>query len=220
MAGLFSNEKYSLYLQKVGLMYKKPEIKASVEVILSIFTITILIFAAIRPTLINIASLQKKITDQEVVNKKADNKIAQLLNAQKQLTTFSRDLFLFDAAIPDDYTYSDSARRLEFIARKNNLVIDSLSFSGITLYGQGKINGEWANKIAKPTTSNSLLDKIAFSVSGKPASVIEFLKEVETMDRLVQLDSVTFTKQVGLSNVEDRLKAAGQMTFYFYSESI
>jgi len=68
MASILNNEKYSLYFQKVSLMYKRPEIRASLEVILSVFTITILIFAAIRPTLTNIVSLQKKIEDQEVIN--------------------------------------------------------------------------------------------------------------------------------------------------------
>ena len=218
MAGLLTNENYSLYFQRVGLLYKRPEIRASLEVILSVFTVAILVFAAIRPTLTNIVSLQKKITDQEMTNKKADNKITQLLNAQNQLNIFRSSLGLFDAAVPDIFSYTDSAKRLEYLAKKNNLTIDTLSFPGITLLSGGKVGGEWATKIVKPTANNTLLDQVSFSVNGKPQDVIIFLGEIENMDRLVELSSVDLSKQVGFGKMTDTLKATGQMTFYFYSE--
>jgi hypothetical protein len=219
MAGLLSNEKYVQYFQKVNLLYKRPEIRASLEVILSVFTVTILVFAAIRPTITNIVSLQKKITDQEIVNKKADNKITQLINAQKQLDAFRGSLRLFDAAVPDVFSYVDGGKRLEYLARKNYLTIDSMGFAGVTLLGGKKITGEWAGKIALPNASNGLVDPITFSVSGKPQNVITFLQEVETMDRLVMINSVSLSKQIGLSKMEDTLKASGQMTIYFYAET-
>lgn len=218
MAGILSNEQYSLYFQKVGLLYKRPKIRASLEIILSVFTVTILVFAAIRPTLVNIVSLQKKIGDQETVNKKADNKVTQLLNAQNQLNTFRSSLPLFDAAVPDIFSYTDSSKRLEYVAKKNNLNIESMSFSGITLLNGGKVGGDWDTKIAKPTANNTLLDQVTFSVSGKPQEVITFLREIENMDRLVELNSVTLTKQIGLGQTESILKATGQITFYFYTE--
>ena len=108
---LINNEKYSLLYQRINLIYQKPEIKASLEVILSVFTVTVLIFAAIRPTLTNIASLQKKIEDLNTFNIKADNKIAQVFNAQTQLNTYRDKLRLFDEAVPDNFSYYDMAGR-------------------------------------------------------------------------------------------------------------
>jgi len=218
MAGLLSDEKYSHYFQKVGLLYKRPEIRASLEVILSVFTVTVLVFAAIRPTITNIVSLQKKIADQEVVNKKADNKITQLFNAQKQLSAYSNDLMLFNAAVPDTYSYVDSAKRIEYLAKINSLTVETLNFSGIALLTGGKIAGDWAEKISKPTADNTELDRVIFSVSGKPQNIINFLKEVEKMDRLAGIENVSLTKQVGLEKTEDVLRATGQITFYFYAE--
>ena len=215
---LISNEKYALYFQKVGLLYKRPEIKASLEVILSVFTITILIFAAIRPTLTNIVSLQKKITDQEAVNKKADNKIAQLLSAEKQLKEFGSSLVLFDNAVPDNFSYSDSAKRLEYIAKINSLNIDSLNFSGSSLLSGKKLTADWSSKIALPGTDNLILDQVAFSVIGKPADVLNYLRQIENMDRLVVLNNVSLAKQIGVSKMEDTLRATGKVSFYFYFE--
>lgn len=215
---LISNEKYSLYFQKVGLLYKRPEIKASLEVILSVFTITILIFAAIRPTLTNIVSLQKKITDQELVNKKADKKIAQLIAAQNQLNEFGSSLVLFDNAVPDKFSYGDSAKRLEYIARTNNLNVDSMNFSGSVLLSGGKIAADWGTKIAKPGADNIINDQVNFAVNGKPADVLNFLREIENMDRLVVLNNVSLVKQPGVNKGEDTLRVTGQVSFYFYFE--
>ena len=219
MANLLSNEKYSLYFQKVSLMYKRPEIRASLEVILSVFTVTILVFAAIRPTLTNIVSLQKKIEDQTVIGKKADNKIAQLLSAQTQLNTFRGSLILFDEAVPDEFSYSDSVKRLEYVAKKNNLELETVTFPGYTVFSGGKATGEWSAKLMKPS-ANILSEQLSFNVTGKPQDVIAFLKEIENMDRLVSLSSVSLTKQFGLSRTEDLLKATGQMIFYFYSQQL
>lgn len=218
MAGLLSNEKYSLYFQKVGLLYRRPEIKASLEIILSVFTVTILIFVAIRPTLTNIVQLQKKISDQELVNKKADNKIVQLFNAQNQLNTFGISLKLFDAAVPDTFSYVDSAKRIEYLARLNGLTVDSMAFPGYALLRGATVNDAWAANIIKPSGANTLLDKVSFAVNGKPDEVITFLRQIENMDRLATLDNVSLTKQVGLNKTADSLKASGQVTFYFYTD--
>lgn len=220
MTSLLANERYSLYIKKVSLVYKRPEIKASIEIILSVFTILILIFVAIRPTLTNIASLQKKIEDLEVINKKADNKISQLLAAEKQLKSFRSSLSLFDRAVPDLFSYSDSAKRVEYLARKNNLKIESVAFGGLILAGNKKIKYDWAEKIIQPTAENTLLDTVSFSLYGKPTNVIMFLREIENMDRLAILQNVSLNKQIGRSREEDTLRATGQVTFYFYSQKL
>jgi hypothetical protein len=169
--------------------------------------------------LINIVSLQKKITDQEVTNKKADNKIAQLFSAQNQINTFGNNLKLFDQAVPDGFSYTDSAKRFEYVAKKNNLKIDSLSFAGFTLQTGGPIAGDWASKITKLSANNTLPNQIYFSVNGKPQNVISFLKEIENIDRLTMLNNVSLTKQIGLIKSDDLLKVSGQITFYFYPKN-
>jgi len=217
MANILSNEKYALYFQKVNLLYKRPEVRASLEVILSVFTVTILVFAAIRPTLTNITTLQKKITYQEVVNKKADNKITQLLGAQKQLETYTQNLYLFEEAVPDDFSYADGARRVELIAKKNGMIIDSLGFEGVVLKEGKKTSGAWKDKI-NLAKNNLLIDKVNFTMSGKPSNTMNFLKEIENMDRLAVLNNISLSKQVGTEKTGDTLKVSGDMTFYFYSD--
>jgi len=218
MAGLLSNEKYSLYYQKVGLLYQRPEIKASLEVVLSIFTVTILIFAAIRPTLTNIASLQKKIEDQEATNKKADNKIQQLFQAQKQLSDLSAQLPLYDRAVPDTFSFHDVAKRIELLASRNSLVLDSMTIEGRYLTGNGKPTSDLSGKIV--VTKNSLQElTVDFSVIGVPSRVISFIKSVENMDRFGVTQNVTLAASSSKGQQKNEIKGQAKMLFYFYGEN-
>ena len=220
MAGIISNEKYSLYYQRIGLIYQRPEIKASLEVILSVFTVMILIFAAIRPTLTNITSLQKKIDDQEILNKKAENKIAELFNAQTQLNEYQDKLNLFDSAIPNTYSYYDMAARIEYLANKFGVAAETVSMPGIKLFGQGKPPDTWASKLLNKDTSNIMAAGVTFTVTGNSQNVINMISEIENIDRLTMLKSVTFSKEVGKVGTAGSLKAAGQIYFYFYQPGL
>ncbi len=216
---LINNERYSLLYQRINLIYQKPEIKASLEVILSVFTVTILIFAAIRPTLTNIASLQKKIEDLNSFNIKADNKIAQVFNAQTQLNTYRDKLRLFDEAVPDNFSYYDMAGRIEVLAKKNGLTAQTISMPGIKLFGTSKPVGDWAQKLTAKDQNNIIQMNVSFAVSGPPKNVKAFLIELENMDRLALLNSVVLSTEPGTVQGTQTLKANGQIYFYFYQES-
>jgi Tfp pilus assembly protein PilO len=216
---LLSNEKYSLYYQKIGLIYQRPEIKASLEIILSVFVVTGLILAAIRPTLTNIAALQKRIDDLESVDKKADNKIAQVFNSQNQLSTFQDKLRLFDEAVPDKFSYYNMAGRIESLARKRGLTVQTVSMPGIKLFGKGKGVGEWSTKTLTKNANKIIKSSISFAVSGDPETVRVFLEEVENMDRLAQLESVVMSTEIGQANRALSLRVTAEISFYFYIEN-
>ena len=92
ISNILNNEKYARYYHRFGAIYERPEIKASLEVVFSVFMISVLIFLAIRPTLTNLAALQKKIADKEATSIKADKKLAQLFSSTEQLETYSANL--------------------------------------------------------------------------------------------------------------------------------
>ena len=133
---LFDQSKYDLNYQKIRLAYQRPEIKASVEVILSVFAVTFLLLMAVRPTLATVAELRKKIEDYEIVDKKLSNKIAQLTRAEEDLRKNSGSLYLFEKAVPDDFDYADLAKRIEIVTIEEGVVLESLNFSRIDITGE------------------------------------------------------------------------------------
>lgn len=215
MAGLVNNERYSLYYQRLNLIYQRPEIKASLEVILSVFTVLLLIFAAIRPTLINVTSLQKKIVDQESLNKKADNKIAQLFNLQTQMETYKDQLVLYDNAVPDLFSYHDMTARIEFLAKKNSVTVSALSMPGVLTFGKGSSKGSWIGKLAIQNGNNITLTDVQFTLIGQPKNIIQMLGEIENLDNLVLIKNLLLTTELNGNNA-NTLKASGMMEFYFY----
>lgn len=216
---LISNEKYSLYYQRISLIYRQPEVKASLEIILSVFVVTILIFAAIRPTLTNITTLQKRIEDLESVNKKADNKIAQVFNAQKQLGSFQDKLILYDRAVPNKFSYQAVAARIELLAKGHNLSVQTVVLPGIRLFGTSKAEAGWSAKILTQNASKIVSSGVSFTVSGSPREVREFMADLENMDMVTLLERVVMTTEVGPAGGSTSLKAVGQINFYFYLEN-
>ena len=183
--------------EKVRLMYQRPEIKASVEIILSVFTVAGLLFLAIRPTLATVASLQKKIEDQQVVNRRLETKISQLINAQKNLTTFANRLADYEEAVPGSHDQGSLAKRVEVLAREHGLAINSLSFSAVPLLGN-EINLADRRGSGQPTTEfdgKIALFEISFDLSGNPNNIFDFLAALENMDRVSVVDEVSLKRE-------------------------
>lgn len=216
MARLLDNERYSRYYQRLSMVYQTPEVKASLEVILSVFMVSVLIFAAIRPTLTNIASLQKKIDDQEALDSKADKKIAQLFSARSQLDDYQDRLPLFDRAVGKKVSFYDPASRVEVLAAKNNLSIDGMVIPGSEVWGSGKATGDWSGKLVKKESDGSMVSDVSLVVYGTPAEVRKFLIDVENMDKLTMIKNVVFLKETGQLKGTGRLKVSIQIQFYFY----
>ena len=213
------NQQYSIYYQKVRMMYQKPELKASLEIILSVFAVGLLILFAIRPTVTNISKLQKKIVDQGVVLKKIDLKISQVTKAQQQLTQFSDKLYLYNNAVPDGYNYADIAMRIEAVAVLSGVKLSDVQYPGILPSGLGKISGLDAAKLTKMQTpdANGLLSMpVSIVIDGGQNEVFSFLNNIENMDRLAMIKDVTISKSGG--NSKDSVRSLKvNLTAIFYS---
>ena len=208
---LFDQSKYSLNYQKIKLAYQKPEIKASVEVILSVFTVTFLLLVAVRPTLATVAELRKKIEDYEIVDKKLSSKIAQLTLAEKNLRENSSNLYLFEKAVPDNFDYADLSKRIEIVAVENGVNLESLSFSRADITGEKVTNN-------KEDKKNEFIEGefvMRFSLSGEEVKIVNFLEKIEKLDRIIMLENVSIKKVEDKELPGGKLRATGEITGYY-----
>ncbi len=217
ISNILNNEKYARYYHRFGAIYERPEIKASLEVVFSVFMISVLIFLAIRPTLTNLAALQKKIADKEATSIKADKKLAQLFSSTEQLETYSANLALFDSAVPEKFSYFDIIGRIENLAEITGVEISTLSTLGVNLTDDSVSTGVWAAKILKKDANGMMTVPVDFQLSGKPEQIKKFLIEVENMDRLAVMKSVDLSKEEGTAKGTAKVKASGQISFYLYA---
>ncbi len=208
--------------EKVRIAYERPEIRASVEIILSVFTVVFLLTLAIRPTLATVAVLQKKIEDQTVVDNKLTNKIAQLAKANADLGTYADRLPDYSLAVTDTPDDSGLIKRIAVVARDNSVIVNNLSLNAIPLVGQ-KINLSDKEKGAvKPPLEKD--EKIAhysfdFDFSGSPSFIYDFLTKLENMDRLVIIVQVALKKEevkaAGTTLAVNSLRVIGKANAYY-----
>ena len=206
--------------EKVRLMYQRPEIKASVEIILSVFTVTGLLLLAIRPTLATVASLQKKIEDQQVVSRRLEAKIAQLVTAQKNLATYAKRLADYEAAVPDAHDLGSLAKRVEVLARDQGLAVNGLSFSAVPLLGTD-INLADKKGSGKPTTEfdgKIATFEISFDLSGDPNRIFDFLATLEKMDRVAVIGEIDLKRETLSGDTKEAVvgvKVVGKARGYY-----
>lgn len=209
--------------EKIRSVYGRPEIKASVEIILSVFTVVFLLTLAIRPTLATVATLQKKIADQTVVDTKLSTKIGQLAKASADLGTYADRVFDFSAAVTDTPDGSGLAKRFELIAAENGITVHSLALDAIPLIGQqiklaDKEKGGVMPHLEKDGKVASF--SINFDVSGEPTKTIDFLSKLENMDRVTVISTVDLKREeIRAARMEaeavNNLRVIGRATAYY-----
>lgn len=196
------------YLVKIKFFYKKPLVQVSANLTLTLLVVCFFVFFAIRPTLVTIVSLQKTLKESKEVNQQLSRKIDSLQQAQKIYAQIVDDLFLVEAALPETAEFQSLALRINYLAFKNNLVLNSASFAGFDLV-------EVKENLAKgqPKTNYGF----TLGLSGSFEQIKSFLTELEQIDRLIKINKVGFSAEKGQVGVGDiQIEIEGEA--YWYSK--
>lgn len=186
--------KYSRYFIKIKRVYEeRPEVRTSVNLILTLLTISFFGIFALRPTLNTISELLADIRSQKEIGTQLDNKITNLGQARTNLVKEEKRLFLLNQALPTESQPNDYVRQIEALLAKYNLSLSGLHIDGVTLFG--KINRPTTVTEASPSGQvapgvNSV--KISFSVAGEYQALNSFLEDLENLRRLIKISSVSF----------------------------
>lgn len=178
--------KQQSYLIKLRLFYKKPLVQASTNLVFTLLVICFFVLFAIRPTLVTIVGLQKKLEESQEVDQKLTAKIRSLEAAQKAYGKIIDNLYLVEAALPQKTEFKSLALRINFLAFQHNLILDSAGFAGFDLVGGSQSLSSAQNK-------NSY--KFNLTLNGSFANVKSFLTDLENIDRLIKINRVSFKNQ-------------------------
>jgi Tfp pilus assembly protein PilO len=199
---IINNETYNRYYQRVAEAYRQPVLSASIEIILSVFAVALMVVLAIRPTLSIVVSLQKKITDQQVVDQKLTNKITTLNQAQKTLAENSDKLRFYEAAVPNGHELDSLAKRLELLIQESGCQVESFQFGAVPLLSNEK--KETADGVS-----------LSFSIAGSFDQMLRFMKEIESMDRVVVIKDISIQKQDLRAKEGSGLRLSGKAEIYY-----
>src|SRR5258708_29137114 len=169
MAAEWKGGNYQKYLLDVMALYRqRPDLKAYLEVLLSIVTIGMFILFAIKPTLITIADLWTKIQSEQITSDQLDVKIKNLGLAQTIFNKEKTNIDLLNQAIPTGPDVASYVRQLEGVIKKDSITTTTISVDKASL-------------LAPASASASM--GVSFSVSGTRSE--EHTSELQSPDHLV-----------------------------------
>lgn len=188
--------RYSRYFRRLTDAYTNvPAVKASVEFLLTLFTISFFAIFALRPTINTISDLVSQIRSQEEIKTKLEQKITNLARAQELWTREKAKVSLIEQAIgktpePDVYI-----KQVERLAVSKGLLISFLKVEEIAL--KGKIKDGEQDKPKKIKGTDAI--DTAVSVTGSYGSLLSFLEGLENLRRTIEVTSISFvsTKNPG-----------------------
>lgn len=174
--------RYGRFYRNVGKYASRQEVLISVYLILSLFTISFFAAVFIRPTAITIARIWREIQDKKTIHAQLDKKITDLEEAQSLYASLDNDLPAVARALPENEDYLSLAQKLEYLAFVNEVKFVSSNFGAVEIYAS-----------EEPQTPPSSLGIHALNLSfqGSNQSILSFIEDIERLDRLVTIHSLT-----------------------------
>lgn len=172
---------YQKYMLDILALYQtRPDLKAYLELLLSIFTITLFAVFAIRPTLVTVGELLTEINTKKetlaTLTQKADN----LATAQNLMQKQQKNIDLLNLAIPASPLPQSYVRQIEGLAQKDQITITNSKTGEV--------------KLASTQKATTGQDSFEVSFSGKSPSysaIAQFALDIENLLRPSSPTTVT-----------------------------
>lgn len=182
----------SFFLNVVEHYKARKDVKAYLEILLSLATISIFAIFALRPTLITIAELIGQIESKKETVAVVDEKINNLIKAQTLYDIERRRVQLIETAIPRNPTPEGFVRQLEAVAGKNAANTLSMSMGETVLFGQEKPKQEQGQEL-EPLPGESGELSLSVSTTSDYGSLTNYLSDLENLRRPIKIDKLSFT---------------------------
>jgi hypothetical protein len=201
------------FLNVTNLYKQRADLRAFLEIILSISTVTIFLLFALKPTALTIISLLKEIREKRATVVALDKKVSDLEIASG---VYSENVNV----IPDVKTAVSTfpepdliSKQIQGLAAKNSVSVLGLSIGQTTLIGKAtqKKSSEF-----KSLPGDASEMPLSISVKGDYSNLNSFLKDFENLRIITKIDvlainsSQTETGQVLVAAINARVPFLGQ----------
>lgn len=205
--------KYKRYFRRIAdTYYRRPSVKASVELLLTLLTISFFAIFALRPTLNTIAELWANIASQKETSRALEEKLSNLGRAQLVFSQEEQRLALLNEALPNEPRPDQYLQQIEGLVATHGLSLESFNIDETLLLGKPeKPKGRKKDEKEIPNVENI---PISFSVSGDFSSLISFLEDTENLRRLIVIESLSFGAGTGRRAGSLLLTIAGGVPYY------
>ncbi len=191
--------RYRALFTTMMAQYKdRGDIKAYMEVLLSLITVSVFTLFALRPTLLTIAQLLKSIESKKQTIATMDKKIENIAQAQSVFNQERPKITVLESALPSGLEPDVFARQVEGLVGAHSITLVSMTLDKGTILG-GRVPEKESENISKEP---ALPDKVVGSTftltlnspSSQYKNLSEFLKDFENLRRFTIIDEIRFTK--------------------------
>jgi len=183
-----------VFLNVAALYKKRSDLRAFMEIVLSISAVIIFLLFALKPTALTIISLVQQIKEEKttlsaLTQKLSDLQKANTLLVQNQSYLKDIDLAVSSAPSPDIF-----AKQIQGLSAKNGVGIAGLSINNVILIGKPKMVNSSSG--VEPLPENAVEMAYSVGIRGNYAGIYSFLKDLENLRVISKIDSVTVTSSV------------------------
>lgn len=203
-------DKVRQYYGRVSPALKKRKNRAYTTAVFSFLAISLFALYAIRPTAQTIIFLQREIADKTELNKKMEDKITALIEAQATYESIRDSLYVIDEALPENPDAVDLAKMLHTMADTSGASISAMQIPSLPIIADETAPGaKQAEK--KPVESFS----VSMVVSGSYVSLEAFLDSLLNARRIISVDTISFRQAQRRGLGEDILQLSLRIQSYY-----
>lgn len=207
----------SYFLNVMGRYKERADIKAYLEILLSLVTISIFAIFALRPTILTIAGLLKEIETKKETLAKMDEKISNLSRAQVLFDQEQQNVNLLKGSVPTNPVPDVFARQIEGLSIRYSVPITKISLDKATILGlqAAPPQTETKNKVPFPQGTSELLFSITFTVGIEEyQSLTNLLSDLEKLRRPAKIDKLVMNASKEGNNTLLLLAIEGRIPYY------
>jgi len=197
---------------------ERADIRAYLEILLSLATVCLFSLFALKPTLTTIAGLFKEIEAKEETLDRINKKIQDLSTARSLYDRKIENIRLLDTAIPKGPKPEDFVIQVESLTAKYQIGESRLSLSNALILGKESsltISKKQNDKLDSfPGGAGSIPVSFGTEVSvNQFATLTGFLSDYEFLRRPIKLDSVRISARRGEGETEVSFTTSGRVPY-------
>lgn len=183
-----------LFLNVSTLYKKRGDLRAFLEIVLSIVAVIIFLMFALKPTFQTIISLTQQIKEEKATLSALNLKLTNLQKANSLMAQNSNYLTNIDIAVSSEPKPENFMKQIQGLAAKNGVSLVSMSINDVVLVGKPKLGRSSEN--TAPLPENAYEMGYSVSLKGAFANIDGFLKDLENLRSTSVIDSLTISSSV------------------------
>jgi len=190
----FDITKYRRYYRQIEPIIAKTKHKTYVTTVLSLLSISLFAWYAIRPTLQTIILLRREISDMTEIDKQMEEKITSLIEAQSTYSNIEHRMALIDQALPRTPKAVILAAQMQIIVNETQASLSALRVASTPL--------EVTETVSIPDEESDALKKIPISITltGSFNQMMSFIELLLGHRRLTTINTVFLEPESTSSN--------------------